>query len=154
MLHIFVRDDLVKIGVTEDGEDDIASRFYVVVETPDGRRFAHDRGFMDVEPRFDPVEGRYLQRVQLASPEAQAEALRAKIERHLKAGGKLDDAHWNEVDPCYGSEAYATLDAMSYFKGRERQEARDAGENVPLDFAQDWGFQGGPGLAPISVSDL
>lgn len=154
MLHTFVRDDLFNYGVGEDGDDLIALVFHVVVETPEGRRFAHDHGFRTIERRHDPEEGHYWQRVDRAIPAEASEALRAKVERHLKAGGKLDDRHWIEIDPAYGSAAYSALDAQAWFKGRERDEARQAGENVPIDFVQDRGYLGGFTLPHLAPSDL
>ena len=61
-------------------------------------------------------------------------------EAAVAAGRRLDAAHWVEIDPSYGSDAYQDLDAVGYFAARERQEARDAGEAVAFDQVIDFHF--------------
>ncbi len=142
-LQIAVRDDLVKIGVGEDGDDVIARCLYLVAENAAGSRWAHDRYFADCVQAYDPREGAYHQRRPIELVESEVEALRRKVEAHLAAGGRLDQDHWYAIDPAYGSAAYQGLDAVGYFRGRERQEARDAGESVPFDGdLSDWAFHG------------
>lgn len=129
-LSVFVRDDLVQVGVDwEDGEAVLARSLYVVAEAPDGRRWGHDRSFLDRVRGYDVEEGQaFWARRPDGEADAEAAALLARVEAHLAAGGSLDPAHWVEVDPAYGSAAYQDLDAVGYFRGRERAEAYHAGE--------------------------
>lgn len=122
-MQVFVRDDLIQTGWTEDGDAALKRRHYVVAEAPNGARFAHDRAFVG-----------HLHGDEAAQA---ADALRAKVEAHLASGGKLDPDHWNEVDPRYGSEAYQSLDTVGYFRARERREAFDAGEPIILNEVGD-----------------
>lgn len=116
MLQVFVQDDLVKVGVTEDGEDDIARAFYVVAEDASGRRWAHSSSY--VAHRRDAEVA-----------EACAVRLRDRVAEAVAEGRSPDfDSHWNEIDPAYGSEAYQGLDGLGYFRARERFEAFEAGE--------------------------
>jgi hypothetical protein len=72
--------------------------FYVIAESPDGRRWRHERTFT----------GEGLAARDRAGE--RAERLRATIELALDHGnwkGPKGNAHWNEITPCYGSSAYA-----------------------------------------------
>lgn len=124
-MQVFVRDDLIQTGWTEDGDVALKRRHYVVAETPNGARFAHDRVFVGHLHGDDEAA-------------QDAAALLTKVEAHLAIGGKLDPDHWNEVDPRYGSEAYQSLDAWGYFRARERREAFDAGEPIILNEVGDY----------------
>ena len=132
-MHVFVRDDLVEIGLTEDGEAEIARQFYLVAEAPNGARWGHDYSRLNkvrtmfVDEYDGPVHG--WARDDEAAEKAM-EALRAKVAGHIAKGGKLDPQHWNEIDPAYGSAAYQRLDAVGYFWGQEVLRAVDAGEPI------------------------
>ena len=119
-LSFGLRDDLVDLGRDEDGSVVYGRALYVVAEDAAGRRFAHDRVFLDRE--------------------AEAGRLLVRIEAAVAAGRDLDFGHWNEVDPAYGSAAYQGLDNVGYFQARERHEAREAGEAVPFDQVCDYHF--------------
>jgi len=98
--------DLYLAGRKEDGVPFHAECFYVQVEAEDGRRWAHSlvlKGcrvevseedgwsvFIDIRDEVRPV----------------VEALAAKVNARLAAGGKLNKLHWDERSPAYGSEAY------------------------------------------------
>jgi hypothetical protein len=116
-MDVFVRDDLVQVGLTEDGDPDLALRFYLVVEDARGARAAHDFAVI-------------AHRAASEDAAARVEALRARVAAHLAAGGALDPAHWTEIDPRYGSEAYQRLDAFGYFWAKEVLAAADAGEPI------------------------
>jgi hypothetical protein len=97
--HLFVRDYVVCVGRSEDGEDILRSRYAVIAEAHNGYRWQHERGF---------------------ESEAEAEALQAVIEASLARFVDLDADHWFEIDPCYGSPAY--LRAEPDIVARERRE--------------------------------
>lgn len=82
--------------------------FSVIAETKNGRRWAHDHTFY--AKRNDP------------SGSERVMALRARIERAYAAGHKLDQRHWIEIDPCYGSEAYVEQDIEFDRWSRERED--------------------------------
>lgn len=128
MFQVFVRDDLVQVGVTEDGEADIARRFYVVFEANDGSRYSHREGRLNVVRCFDEEEGLVFYRQDDGAAERFAIGLAARVRAAVAAGRRLDLECWDELDPAYGSEAYQGLDAVGYFRARERAEAHYSGE--------------------------
>ncbi len=114
-MEVFVRDWLVEVShYNEEGEDCsyIGHRLFLVAEAADGSRFAHDYAVT-------------VHRNDLDAATARMDRLCAHVAVHLAAGGDLDMAHWVEVDPAYGSQAYQGLDALGYFKVRERREEED-----------------------------
>lgn len=135
-----VRDDLVDLGRDEDGSVVVGRTLYVIAEDASGRRFAHDRSFMDHVRAVDEDGFRFWARREVGAAEAEADRLLARIEAAVAAGRDLDFGHWNEVDPAYGSAAYQEADAVGYFAARERQAAREAGEAVAFDQAIDVHF--------------
>ena len=98
--------DLYLAGRQDDGVPFHAECFCVQVEAEDGRRWVHaltlkgcrvevseEDGwsvFIDIRDEVRPV----------------IEALAAKVNARLAAGGKLNKLHWDERSPAYGSEAY------------------------------------------------
>ena len=82
--------------------------YSVIAEAKNGRRWGHDHTFVSRHNGDDCGE--------------RAEALRARIERAYAAGLKLDQNHWREIDPCYGSEAYVEQDVDAHRAAREREE--------------------------------
>jgi hypothetical protein len=96
--EVFVRSELVDVthlAAAELGEDFVPDPdpilgevFYAVVASPKGRVWVHRHGFFG--------EG----------AEASAEALVARVAAALEAGRRLDQDHWTEDRPIYGSEAY------------------------------------------------
>lgn len=151
---LYIRDDLYQAGYGEDGEPAIGSLFYLMFETPDGRRFSHDYAVRDLEliAVTDDEGNSYSGWHRIPNVTRRLEALQDQVERHLKAGGKLDDNHWHEGDPAYGSTAYQTLDAQGYFLAAERQRDRERGENVPEDYRLDSGIEAE--LPELSLADL
>jgi hypothetical protein len=140
-LSFYHRDDLVQLGLNEDGEAIIGRSFYVLAEDEAGHRWAHAHSFLDHAERYDAEEGaRYWARLWNNEAEDAVAALQARIEDAVAAGRSLDAARWVEVDPAYGSAAYQGLDAVGYFAARERHEAREAGEAVPFDQIYDYHF--------------
>ena len=134
------RDDLVQLGLDEDGSAIIGRSFYVVAEDAAGHRWAHAHSFLDHAERYDEEEGAYWARRWNNEAQDAVAALLARIEAHVAAGGALDADRWVEIDPGYGSAAYQELDAVGYFAARERHEARQAGEAVPFDQVYDYHF--------------
>ena len=139
-LSFRVRDDLVDLGRDEDGSVIVGRSFYVVAEDAAGRRWAHAHSFLDHAKRYDEEEGAYWARRWNNEAQDAVVALLARIEAHVAAGGALNEAHWDEIDPGYGSAAYQELDAVGYFAARERHEDRQAGEAVLFDQVYDYHF--------------
>lgn len=126
-LEFAVRNDLIDLGLDSDGEQVVGFAFYVVAEDCEGRRWAHDRRFLDHVKAYDAEEGIcYWARRNRDAVEAAAERLCARIEAHVDAGGELTDDCWFEIDPAYGSDAYQALDAGGYFAAREQHQDREA----------------------------
>ena len=141
VLSFGYRDDLVQLGLDDDGSPVVGRSFYVVAEDEAGHRWAHAHSFLDHVKRYDAEEGvRYWARRYNNEAQDAVVALLARIEAAVAAGRRLDAAHWVEIDPAYGSDAYQDLDAVGYFAARERQEAREAGEAVAFDQAIDIHF--------------
>lgn len=134
------RDDLVDLGRDEDGSVIEGRSFYVFAEDDAGHRWAHSHSFLDHVRAVTEDGERYWARRDLAAVEDAVVRLRDRIVAHVAAGGRLDAAHWVEIDPAYGSAAYQELDAVGYFAAAERQAARDAGEAVAFDQAIDVHF--------------
>ena len=86
----------------EDGERREVLRYQAAYQLPRGNRFFHDHVFDD--QRF-------------------AEIFIAKIRIAIKNGRKLDEKHWNEGDPMYGSDAYAAGGDQWALEERAREEA-------------------------------
>ena len=122
-LRIAVISDLYKAGVTEDGQDFVADRFYVMVEAPNGQRWVHGASFDSTKQEFDDEDGfPYFPDFRIEAKE-KAEALADKVRAYVTAKGLLDLDHWHEVDPAYGSDAYQEKDSWGYFKQREISSA-------------------------------
>lgn len=86
------------------GEGFEAERFFVVATTPKGRRFHHEMIISGASPRN--IEGDVFFVDVRAEAKEKLYGLVRRIENHLRAGGDLDFAHWDEVDPAYGSNEY------------------------------------------------
>ena len=81
-----------------------AERFFVAATTANGRRFHHEMIVSGVSPRN--IEGDVFFVDVRAEAKEKIYGLARRIENHLRAGGDLDLAHWDEVDPAYGSNEY------------------------------------------------
>ena len=123
-LIIAVREDLYNAGVRCDGHGFHASLYYVIAEAPDGRRWAHNRVFKGARREVCEETGDPVFIDLRESSRHAAEVLASRVEAWLKSGERLDLAYWGEIDPAYGSQAYQDLDALSYFKEREKAEDR------------------------------
>lgn len=121
-LQISVISDLHNFGITEDGQQFIAERFMVMIETDSGKRWVHEHHFDGTKPVFEEEIG--ANHFPDLREEARAEAAKlvGRIEMHLSKGGEIDLAKWREQDPRYGSDAYLELDYLGHFKAREKAE--------------------------------
>ena len=106
-LQFFTTSDVVHGGYDETGYPLERLIYYVVGETPSGRRFAHYKGFNN-----EPEANTFLGRVQHA----------------YSLGLSINPEYWEEIDPAYGSLAYQGLDDQKFFRNREIMEAHEAGE--------------------------
>lgn len=123
-MDIGIREDLVDLGRDEDGEAVIGSRYYLVAQIKDGRRFAHDYSRIN-RTRVIDEEGLPCWPYDSGQAIRTIEALRARVQAHLDGGGSIDFVYWNEIDPMYGSEAYSILDEVGTF--RDAEQAREQG---------------------------
>lgn len=122
-----VRSDLFELpGRDEDGELAVGTVWYVIAEAADGRRWSHSMSFKQ-HGMVDYEEGRFPGIINCTA-EAQAEALCERITKAVAAGRRLDEEHWTQIDPCYGSEAYQRLDDRKFFRNREIYGAFETGE--------------------------
>jgi len=64
----------------------------IVVEAPDGSRWAH----------YQTRQGHTV-----SDAEAKVQRLVDNVNAHIQKGGQLDASYWNPVRPAYMSEAYA-----------------------------------------------
>jgi hypothetical protein len=90
--------DVYDAGTNEDGEMMEGLSFYLVATAPNGRRFVHSKRFNS------PSRNRLEQ----AKSDIRYLLARVKVAQAMgNWAGPVGNAHWNEVDPAYGSEAYA-----------------------------------------------
>lgn len=106
-LEFGVSSDVVHGGYDETGYPLERLVYYLISETPTGRRFAHFKSF---------------------AHEREAEALLVRVQYAYSHGRSINPDCWREIDPAYGSEAYQQLDDEKFFRNREIEEAMDKGE--------------------------
>ena len=107
---------------TEDGTVVEGVRCYLIAETPDGFRFQHNYNFCTgrVE-QSDPDGFDFWCHENRVEDEAKMEAMIAKVQAHVDAGGKLDPDCWFEIQGCYGSAGWDEQ-AECELEAREREE--------------------------------
>ena len=101
-----LRDDLVSIGLTEDGDERVGYLWFVIAEErATGRRFAHDYTEVTAWSEVPDVFGVFA-------------GLLARIEASgINPKGR---AHWREVEPAYGSPFWTAWDRA--IDARERAD--------------------------------
>lgn len=120
-LTIAVISDLFKAGVTEDGRDFEAERYYVMAEANDGRRWVYGLSFDSTRQEFDDEDGFPFFPDNREEAHAKAENIAVEFRRFLHAGGELDLDLWQETDPRYGSDEYQINEKAGVYKERERR---------------------------------
>jgi hypothetical protein len=121
-LYYFVRTDIVVVDHNSEMADmsnpDGAihgDADYIVAETPTGRRFAHD-----------------ITAITRSNGHTESKVSSLRLEElafHLnETKPDLDMTHWEEIDPCYGSEAFISQDTEKKNRLREIEEDMDNGE--------------------------
>jgi len=121
-LYYFVRTDIVVVD--HDSEmADMSNQTgaihgdadYIVAETPTGRRFAHD-----------------AMAITRSNGHTESKISSARLEElafHLnETKPDLDMTHWEEIDPCYGSEAFIAQGTEQANRLREIEAAVESGE--------------------------
>ena len=106
--RVSVACDLYLAGRTEDGEDYHAESYYVVVERLDGHRLAHFKTFPGCIRHEDQDCGYVGFQDVREEAKADADNLVAAIEDV----GSINDDHWAEVDPAYGSAYYCIMNGF------------------------------------------
>lgn len=109
--QVSVCSDLYLAGHRDDGVPFHAEYFYVQVEAEDGRRWAHLLAHKGCRVEVSEEEGWPVFIDIRAEVRPVVEALAAKVNARLAAGGKLNPAYWAERSPAYGSEAYLSSGA-------------------------------------------
>lgn len=112
----FVSSSLYVAGLTEDGEEFIAERFFVAAEFDNGMRFAHNHDFDGCKVETHD-EGKAFIDIR-EEAEAAANALRDRV----NAAGKMHGEYWHEMEPGYGSPAYERAIAMQTPRQRAGEE--------------------------------
>ena len=121
-LYYFVRTDIVVVDHNSEMADMSnpsgaihGDADYIVAETPTGRRFAHD-----------------ITAITRSNGHTESKISSARLEElafHLnETKPDLDMTHWEEIDPCYGSEAYVSQGTETTNRLREIEEDMNNGE--------------------------
>lgn len=110
MLDIYVRSDFVYDGTDECGTPKEKTEYYIIAESATGQRLRLESISIVNREHSDDECIAILERTV------------NKIKLHLASGGKLNQDHWYEIDPCYGSQRYIDLDNTGYFYKREKRE--------------------------------
>lgn len=131
-MDFFVRDDLVKIGIGEDGEDEIGIRYSVVFRNDRGEQWAHNLVTFNVTKRYDAEEGCNFFRRDNGEAKARIEAM---CQRMIDAKRPIVERYWTEIEPAYGSDAYQEIDAIGGHRYAELRAAEDRGE-LPIGSAE------------------
>jgi hypothetical protein len=107
-LSAFLRTDLTLLGHDEFGGQVHGEVARVVVEAPDGSRWVHRHGFSLTVSAHN--EDGFLVVAPDSEAVAKAEGLLARVDAAIAAGtwaGPVDNDHWGEAQPCYGSAAFS-----------------------------------------------
>jgi hypothetical protein len=99
-LDLGVVPDLYSAGLTEDGEDYIAEKYYILAEDQHGNRWTHGKNFLGAKRCEDEDGFGYedVREVALAAAE--------KLLQKIRSAGAIDLDYWHEDRPAYGSAAY------------------------------------------------
>ena len=103
----------------EDGTSLDGHSYYIIAETPAGRRFSRDMGCVGYgfEDEHCYIDG--------DNDEMKAKCETLTNNLTTKYSPKLNPDVWFEIDPTYGSIAYQNLDNTGYFLQREMKEANN-----------------------------
>jgi hypothetical protein len=108
--NIDVGSELYSAGLTEDGDEYVALRYFVVAEYSDDSRMRHLHNFKgtDVIEGFDPEHGDYFKFFSDVREQAIARAEKAAthIRKAVDGGLTLNFSHWVSMHSVYGSSAY------------------------------------------------
>jgi hypothetical protein len=94
---------LYHAGTDECGSPKHFEAYCVQAEDEKGNRWVHDHTFKLVD-FIKKAEGDTTKAREIL--ELTMEKFFDKMKLHLQNGGKLNEAHWEEDEPCYGSDAY------------------------------------------------
>ena len=90
-------------GTDECGSEIHHEAYCVSAEDEKGYRWVHDYTFK-LSDFIKKAEGDIFKAREIL--ELVVEKLCDKMKLHLQNGGKLNADHWEESEPCYGSDAY------------------------------------------------
>tara|TARA_R110000868_G_scaffold278108_1_gene537916 strand:- start:52 stop:441 length:390 start_codon:yes stop_codon:yes gene_type:complete len=118
-LDVCVVDDAYCAGVTEDGENFIATVYRVVAEDATGARWVHEASFRGTKRVVDEDGIDHFPDLRAAALAA-AERLCARV----TAAATINLDHWRSTRPCYGSAAYVSEGQEAVDVHFEREDAR------------------------------
>jgi hypothetical protein len=107
--------DLYEAGKRDDGHPFIAEVFFVSITFANGERFRHYASFRGCAVHRDEEGESYFEDTR----EAARAAAQQLVDRVL-ASDRINELHWDEVDPAYGSDAYVEqgIEAQRAYKDR------------------------------------
>jgi len=91
---------------TEDGSPVIGTAYRIWIDNEYGERLEHSgTDFADLTRG----SGYYPEWSYNSTGIERANNFVVKVQAHINAGGEINQEHWQEVDPVYGSPAYSAL---------------------------------------------
>jgi hypothetical protein len=96
----------------EDGSARDELVYFVIATAPNGRRFAHFKAFTTEKFTREECEERVARL-----------AAQIGVARNFGWAGPIDNKHWRETYPVYGSKAYENGQAAEVAAERARDEA-------------------------------
>lgn len=122
-IEVIVWEDQFSAGRhPEDGTQVIGEVYYVVIEFENGARLKHSARFANVAWVEDRSEwcdfGGYFERDWEGKAKAACERLAAKV----RAAGRINPDHWEEMYAAYGSPAFSNAEQIEWERQIEEQE--------------------------------
>ena len=102
-MNIGVASEIYDAGLTEDGEQFTAERYFIAREEPDGSRYIYNGPTYAGCVRHECEGAIWFEDVREA---AAAKASAKATELRLK---DFDESEWYECEPAYGSTAYCRM---------------------------------------------
>ena len=106
--RVYVDCAIFSMGADEFGTDYTAESYFVVVERLDGHRLAHFHDFVGCI-RHEDHEAGY---VGFEDIREEAKAKADDLVDSILAVGSINDDHWSEFRPAYGSAYYCIMNGF------------------------------------------
>jgi hypothetical protein len=101
-MDVKVDSELYVAGMTEDGEAYTAEEYFVVIESVDGKRWAHMTSWKGCKVHHDDLHGT----VSFEDIRNEAFLQADRLSLRVSLAKSIDLQYWNELEPVYGSVAY------------------------------------------------